>query len=134
MYPFAKKQHSDGRKVTRRVHGFKIDLDTSGSTQSVKFMIPYTACLMTKTSIINSIVGDKFDFKVLDTVTGTLTTVPNAPLNQFGHGVYAAAGYHSETSEYDAELFGGLQLEISVTPVDNTARSVYFNVILHELT
>lgn len=132
--PFAQKYHRDGRKLTRRVHGFKIDLDGTSNAQAVIFSVPYTACLMTSTSIISSVEGDKFDFKVLDTLAGTVSGVPNYPLNQFGFGVYAASSCYKEASEYDAELFQGLQIEVTVTPVDTVARSIYFNITLHELT
>ena len=134
IYPFAQKRHYDGRKLTRRIHGFKIDLDTSGTEQTVKFTIPYVACLMTSTSVVDAIPGDKLQFSVLDSTAGLLTGVPNYRLNQFGYDVYPAKDYYEERSEYDAELVVGLQLEIKVTPVDTTARSVYFNITLHELT
>lgn len=109
-------------------------LDGTSNQQSVTYTIPYTACLMTATTIVDAVAGDQCDFEVLDTTTGTVSGIANYSLNKFGHGVYPAKGFYTEVSEYDAELFAGLQLKISVTPVDTVTRSIYFNITLHELT
>lgn len=131
--PFASKQLLNGKKLFRRVHGVKLSLDGTSNAQSTSFTIPYTLCKMTSTVIVNGVAGDSVDFKVLDTSSGTVTGVPNYVLNQFGHGVYVSNNYYREDSEYDAELFMGLQMEITLTPVDTVARDVYFNITLHEV-
>ena len=131
--PFGAKKLRDGRSLFRRIHGLKLDLDTSGTDQKVTFLVPYVSAKITSTEIIGAKLGDRIDFKVLDTAAGTVTTVPNYPLNQFGYNVYPSEERYEQKSEYDADLFVGLQLEITVKPVDSVARSVYFNLVLHEV-
>jgi len=132
-YPFARKTHSDGRKLFRRLHGISLSLDTSGTQQSITFTIPYTSCLMTAAEVINSVSGDTLNFKILDTAAGTVSGVPNYELNQFGFNVNIPTDYYEAPSEYDSELFGGLQIKIEYNPIDSVARDVHFNLILHEL-
>lgn len=134
MFPFAKKIHTSGQKLTRRVRGFALALDTSGSAQSATFVVPYAQCLMTATEIVGARAGDRFKLEVLDTATGTVSGYPNVSLNTFGEDVYAFTGQYRAQSSYDAELFQGLQIKITCTPIDSEARNVYFNLELHELT
>ncbi len=131
--PFAAKRHSNGKKLFRRVHGFKLDLDGTLNQQNVTFTIPYVSCLMTAAEIVDAVAGDHINFKILDSTTGLVTTVPNYTLNQFGFNVYPAPKFHQEISEYDSELFGTLQVCVEYTPVNTVMRSVYFNLVLHEL-
>lgn len=133
-YPFAKKIHTDGRKVTRRTRGFALSLDGSGNPQSSSFTIPFVSCLLTATEVINAVAGDRLKFEVLDTSTGAVSTIPNYSLNSFGEDVYPANEFYRASSNYDAELFQGLQIKITVTPTDTIARSIYFNLELHELS
>lgn len=133
-YPFARKVHTDGRKITRRTRGFSLSLDTSGTAQSATFTIPYTSCLLTATEIVNAIAGDSFKFEVLDTSAGTVSGIPNYSLNTFGQDVYASKDFYRAQSSYDAELFGGLQIKVTCTPCDSVSRNVFFNLELHELT
>ena len=131
--PFGSKVLPNGKSLFRRIHGLKLDLDTSGSDQKVAFTVPYGSAKITSTEIIGAGLGDRIDFKVLDTAAGTVTTVPNYMLNQFGFDVYPSEGRYEQKSEYDADLFLGLQLEITVKPMDSVARPVYFNLVLHEV-
>ena len=131
--PFGSKKLPNGQSLFRRIHGLKLDLDTSGSDQKVTFTVPYGSAKITSTEIIGASLGDRIDFKVLDTASGTVTTVPNYMLNQFGFDVYPSEGRYEQKSEYDADLFLGLQLEITVKPMDSVARPVYFNLVLHEV-
>lgn len=132
-YPFARKTHSDGRKLTMRLRGFKLSLDTSGTAQSTTFTIPYTECLLNATEVVGAKFGDKITFEVLDTAAGTVSGTPNASLNTFGTDVYPSEGLYAVSSSYDASLFQGLQIKVTVTPADSTARDIYFNLHLHQL-
>lgn len=134
-FPFARKYHSDGRKLTRRSRGFTLDLDGTTSTQSATFTVPYTECLLTATEIINAQAGDAFKYEILDTAAGTVSTIPNYSLNTFGQDVYAAPDFYRAESLYDAALFVGLQVKVTCTPgAATSARKVFINLDLHELT
>lgn len=131
--PFASKKLPGNKSLFRRIHGIRLDLDGTLTSQKVTFVVPYASAKITSTEIISAVEGDQVDFKVLDTAAGTVTTVPNYPLNQFGYGVYPSVGRYEQRSEYDADLFLGLQLEITVTPCNTDVRSIYFNLVLHEV-
>lgn len=134
FYPFARKIHSDGRKLTRRSRGFTISLPGTSSPTAATFTIPFNFCLLSATEIVGARLGDSFKYEVLDTATGTVSTIPNYSLNTFGQDVYAAKDFYRADSTYDAELFLGLQIKVTCTPVDTDVRNVYINLDLHELT
>jgi len=132
-HAFASKILPNGKSLFRRIHGIKLTTDGTSNAQKIIFTVPYTSAKITSTEIIGAELGDKIDFKILDTAAGTVSTIPNYPLNQFGFGVYPSKERYEQKSEYDADLFLGLQLEITITPVDTTVRDVYFNLVLHEV-
>lgn len=131
--PFGSKKLLNGKSLFRRIHGLELQLDGTANPQTVVFMVPYISAKITSTEVVGAVLGDAIDFRVLDTAAGTISTIPNHPLNQFGHSVYPSQGRYEQKSEYDADLFLGLQLEVTVTPGDTTARSIYFNFVLHEI-
>lgn len=133
-YAFARKIHTDGKKLTRRSRGFFINLDGTGSVSHAVFVVPYQNCLISATEIVGAVLGDKFKYEILDTATGTLSGYPNGSLNIFGEDVYAAKDFYRAESAYDASLFGGLQIKVTCAPADNEIRKVYINLDLHELT
>lgn len=132
-YPFANKKLPDGKSLFRRIHGIKLTTDGTSNSQKIIFTVPYNSAKITSTEIIGAELGDIIDFKILDTTSGTATGIPNYMLNQFGFGVYPSKERYEQKSEYDADLFIGLQLEITLTPVDTLVRNVYFNLVLHEV-
>lgn len=131
--PFASKTLADGKNLFRRIHGIKLTTDGTTNAQTIIFVVPYTSAKITSTEIIGAELGDMIDFKILDTSSGIVTGIPNYTLNQFGFNVYPSKERYDQTSEYDADLFVGLQLEITLTPVDTIVRTVYFNLVLHEV-
>lgn len=131
--PFASKTLANGKSLFRRIHGIKLTTDGTSNAQKVIFTVPYASAKITSTEIIGAELGDMIDFKILDTSSGTVTGIPNFLLNQFGFGVYPSKEKYDQTSEYDADLFLGLQLEVTLTPADTVVRDVYFNLVIHEV-
>lgn len=130
--PFANKTLPDGKKVYKRVHGVSETLQ-SGQT-NIDFVIPHDACKITGVEIIAGIHGDKVNFKVYDTPTGTISGYPDVLLNQFGFNVYMAEGLHKELSNYDADLIKDMKVSLEYDAKDTGAeREVYVNFILHEV-
>lgn len=132
-YAFAKKVHWDGRKLTMRLRGVKLSLDTSGTPQSAIFTVPYTECLLNATEVVGAKLGDRIKFEILDTEYGTVSGMSNWSLNTFGEDVYPSENLYAVSSSYDAALFQGLQIKVTVIPMDSTARDIYFNLHLHQL-
>lgn len=131
--PFASKVLPDGSKLFERKHGVAGSSVAAGTSVSTVYTITYTNCKITAVEVIGGNENDQVDFEILDTVTGTVTTIPSALLNQFGFGVFITAGKYKEESRYDADLFVGLQLRMTYTNNSNSAVTPNFNVTLHEV-
>jgi hypothetical protein len=117
------------KKLYKRVHGIKSSL--SIGLNSTTFVTPHPECKITGVEVIGGSIGDTVNFKILDTATGTVSTIPNYMLNQFGFNVNVCAGSYEHKSEYEADLFQGLQILVEYSSVD--AKSVGFNFILNEV-
>ena len=131
--PFAAKVLSTGHKLFKRVHGVQTTV-TANSSGSLELVVPYVQCKITGIEIIGAEVGDTSNFNVYDNAAGTISTIPNLKLNQFGFNVNMAKTYHREESAYDADLIQGMKLEVEFTNSENINKLVCVNFILHELT
>lgn len=129
--PFASKR-AGKYKLYQRVHGLDYTFSATG-TETIEFTVPYATCKITGLEVFGGELGDTCNFKVHDTSTGTITTVPYYMLNQFGFDVRIAAGQYRHESAYDADLIGDMRLRIEYTNNGTAAKTVGFNIILHEL-
>lgn len=125
LSPFGAKKFVDENGVTRslfkRVHG--IESPVVIGNNDILYVIPYSWAKITAIEIIDGENGDKISLFVLDSLTGTYTTIPNYELNQFGFNVNVAKDYYSRDSKYDADLKVGMQVKIVYTSVSiKTAR------------
>lgn len=131
-YPFADKVLYNGSKIFTRIHG--VSASVHNEVDNIDFTVPYPACKITGIDIIGGKLGDKVNFKILDTVTGTLTGIPNYQLNQFGFSMNVAQDLHSYKSDYDADLFQNLVIRVEYDAIDEASeRPIYINFILHEV-
>lgn len=133
LYPFAAKALPNGKKLYKRKHGVFSNSISPGQTGVTVFVVPYLECKITETEVIAGQLGDKLNFRVLDTVAGTLTGTPSSSVNQFGFDVYITDGLYRESSNYDADLFQGLQLEIEYTNMGASSVTPKYNITLHEI-
>ena len=140
--PFGSKVLPDGKKLFTRVWGMAFPLDGTTNVQSATFTVPYAAAKITETEIVGATLGDAIDFTILDTITGAYqqslgipaeSVEPSKALNQFGFSVYPSEGRYSRKSDYDADLSYGLQIETRITPITTGVRTVYVNLVLHEV-
>jgi len=116
-------------KLYKRVHGMMIDCIV-GDNDFI-FTVPYTLAKLNILEIIGCEIGDTASFYVLDTVTGAVTQVPSMVLNQFGFDITVAKDYYEQRSEYDADVFAGLQLKCVISSV--SIKKIGVNFILNEL-
>lgn len=135
---FASKTTADGKSLYKRVHGASFNV-LNGATTNCRFTIPYTHCKIEAMEIINAHTGDLMDFKVLDTVTNTYSGLDtgtygaNFQLNQFGFNVYPVEGSYIHRSQYDADLYTGMILEIAYTNNSGSTKDIYVNYVLNEV-
>lgn len=129
--PFSAKT-IQGQKIFKRVHGVEFTLDSQN--KDLDFDVPYPSCKITGVELVGAELGDRVDFKILDTETGTISGLSRLMLNQFGFGVCLNPGFHVEKSTYDADLIQDLRLRISFQTHEATPnRKIYINYILHEV-
>jgi len=126
--PFASKE-IDGKKLYKRVHGVVVDCSIGLNTFDL--VIPYLEAKLNKIEIMWAPEECTADFKVYDTPTGIISTVPNYMLNQFGFGLGVAKDLHIEQSEYDADVIQDMKLSCELTT--STAKKICVNFILNEL-
>jgi len=127
-YPFGAKELND-KKIFKRVHG-KSDTLTTGSNDLI-FVVPYNWVKITGVEFVGSEIGDYASLYVLDSTTGTYSTVPDYQLNQFGFDVMLAKDIYSHKSEFDADLYLNMQIKIVYNSISD--KDVGINFILNEL-
>jgi hypothetical protein len=128
-HPFSSKELEEGKKLYSRTHGKEFDL-VLGSN-NLAFTVPYAEVKINEIEIMGAELGDSVSFLVLDSEVGTYSTIPNYPLNQFGFDVKCSAGSYRRKSNYDADLYQGMQLYMVYN--SKSAKKVYINYVLHEL-
>ncbi len=105
---------------------------TANSTQNIIFTLPYPKAKLNGIEILYGKKGDTCSFKVLDTTTGTYTTIPNYLLNQFGYNWNVEENAQKEILPYDADIFQGMQLVVEYTNNSNTDNLIGINFYIHE--
>jgi hypothetical protein len=139
--PFASKELPDGKKLFRRVHGFKVQLVANGDAVGT-FTIPYASAKINEAEIVNAPAGLTVDFEVLDTDQGTIqiskgvppgSAVPNLMLDKFGHDVNVAAVHYNDKSPYDADVIQGMKIRVTLKNPTNSTDLVGVNIVVHEV-
>ena len=123
-----------GQKLYRRKHGVAGSSIAAESSGIISLVVPYAQAKIDKIEIIGGRVGDSVDLKVYDTPTGTISTVPNYMLNQFGFGVFVCDNFYVDKSNYDADLIQDMKIELTYHNNHATDAIVpYLNVVLHQV-
>lgn len=117
------------KSLFKRIVGKQYSLVVGDNTLLYAETFPWVKFISLE--IINGEVGDYCSLYILDTATGTYSTVPNAPLNQFGYGANIGAGFYVQRSEFDADIYAGLQIKIVYTSV--SAKTVGINYVMNEV-
>lgn len=126
--PFAAKAIGI-KKLYKRITGISQNL--SEGSNNILFTIPFPWMKITGLEVINCESLDTVSMYVLDTATGTYTTVPNFVLNQFCFNVQLPKDYYVYKSEFDADLYQNMQIKIVYTSISE--KTVGVNFILNEV-
>lgn len=129
---FRKKYVAEGR-LYRRKHGFKSVEIPAGESRDIELVVPYDIVKINEVEFINAREGDTVDFKVHDTPTGTISTVPNLMLNQFGYACELPNGLYRDKSDYDADLIKDMKIVITYYNNGAEAYTAKGNIIYHEV-
>jgi hypothetical protein len=128
--PFDAKKLPDGKSLYRKVHGVKKTL--SGDT-TFDLVVPYDNAKITGVEVVWAPAGLQCDMKVYDTPTGTISTIPNLMLNQYGFDVGLGKDFYEENSNYDADLIKDMKIECLVKNPASLTDEICVNFILHEV-
>jgi hypothetical protein len=126
MTSFSAKTLANGKKLYKREHGIQATLTTGAN--NILFTIPYAWVKIIGLELMGGETLDTVDFYVLDSTTGTYSTVPNYVLNQFGFSVNVSAVKYEETCNYDADLYYGMQIKIVYNSISNKTVGINFNL------
>ena len=130
--PFASKVLPCGGKLYRRKHGIR-DTVEANSTKITQYVVPYARCKIDEIEIVGCTGHDNIDLLVRDTAFGSYSGYPNATLEQFGFNVCLADLFYSDTSNYDANLYGGMIIEMHYKNNEEDIKSIGYNIVLHEV-
>lgn len=126
VQPFASKSLPNGKKLFKRYHGEQYNV--TGGVNTLLYTISYSQVKIVGVDVINAEAGDRIDLLVLDSITGTYTTVPNYILNQFAFGVSTSKDFFRQESNYDADLYLGMQIKIVFTSQSDKTIGINFNL------
>lgn len=128
MPAFASKTFGT-KKLFKRVIGFTQALTTGANTVSWTCSFPWVKLMALE--LVGGEIGDIADLKVKDSNAGLITGVPNYLLNQFGWSYNIYGNYSKHYSEFDADLYAGLVIEITYTSISN--KTIGVNIITNEV-
>lgn len=130
---FADKLTPEGKSLFAREQGIAGVTVAAGATEDIIYTVAYPAVKINGAAIFGCQLGDTVNFKVLDSTTGTYTTVPNYQLNQFGYNVNMPADRYEKQYPYDADLYTGMQVKIEYTNNGGSSVTIYVNLDVHEV-
>lgn len=141
--PFSSKSVG-GKKLYRRKHGVGSICQpiTGVPFTDIPLVVPYNFCKIDKIEIVGCELGDKVNFKVYDNTEGIVqqsmgmplaSIVPNRLLNQFGFDVNVPKDFYEDHSQYDADLYKGMIVEVEYINNGNVSKFIGVNYTLHEM-
>lgn len=128
--PFASKELANGDKIFRRNHGYQ-HLMTTGES-SFEVVVPFK-CKLQEAEVIWCPEQVSVDFKVLDTAAGNYSGVPNYMLDQFGWAVNVAKDMYKDRSEFEADLYTGMRIQVTVYNNSGIEKTIGFNIKFCEI-
>lgn len=126
--PFASKK-INGKRLFKRVHG--IAQNCIVGENIFEFIVPYDQCKITGLEIVGAQNCDTADLEIYDSDVNPISGYAGIKLNQFGFSVNVCKDYYEHKSEYDADLYLGMKLEMHFFA--QAAGLIGINFILNEL-
>jgi hypothetical protein len=123
------------KSLFKRVVGIQFPLTVGDNTLMYTETFPWVKFMALE--IINGEMGDYVSLYILDTVAGTYTKAqtgtayPSAPLNQFGFNANIAPGFYQHKSEFDADVYQGLQIKIVYHSMSE--KTIGINYVMNEV-
>lgn len=122
---FASKLYGD-KALFKRLTGIKQNVVTGNNTFT--YTIPYPWVKIIGLEVVNSESLDTVDFEVLDSVNGNYSGTPNLKLNQFGFSLNLKKDFYEHLTNYDADLYQGMQLKFTYNSISDKTIGINFNL------
>lgn len=117
------------KSLFKRVVGIRNTLDTGDNTILYTETFPWVKFMAIE--VLGGEIGDYVSLYILDTITGSFSGVPSYQLNQFGFTANISKDFYSQKSEFDADIYAGLQIKIVYHSM--SAKNIGINFILNEV-
>lgn len=117
------------KKLYARNHGIQQALSAGSNT--ISYTISYPWVKMIGVEVVNAEALDYVDLKVKDTAQGTYSGTPNSVLNQFAYSHNIPKDYYIRLSQFDADIYQGMVVEVTFNSV--SAKTVGVNFIMNEV-
>lgn len=125
----ASKTTADGKKLFKRVHGIRADVVVG--TNTITWTIPYPHAKFLSIEFTEGLGAETAELNILDTATGTYSGVPNYKLNQFGFTTNIPKDFYAHKSEFDADLYQGMIIEVTFNA--KATNNIGINFVLNEV-
>ncbi len=126
---FASKLLPDGKKLFKRYCGIQPTVAIGENT--IIYTIPYSQVKIIGIDVMYAEALDNVSLFILDSTTGTYSTIPNYILNQFGFDVNISKDFFRQESNYDADLYYGMQIKLVYN--SQSAKTIGINFNLSEV-
>jgi hypothetical protein len=117
------------KKLYKRLTGVQYDVVEGDNI--FYFVIGYNWCKITGLEMVNSDMLEFCNFSITDSTTGAYSGVPNKVLSQFAYNVNLTDGSYKYLSEYDSDIYLGMQLKLEIHA--SRAKKIGINVFLDEV-
>lgn len=128
--PFASKDLPNGKKLFRRKHGYEFIVSNGVSIHEIT--VPYPQAKINELEVLNQGLNCKVNLRVIDTAAGTYSTIPNYVLDQFGFNVNLKPSFFEDTSQYDADVYLGMKIQLEINN-PNADFTMAVNIVFHEV-
>ncbi|MEO0271689.1 MAG: hypothetical protein ABIM30_01195 [candidate division WOR-3 bacterium] len=125
LSPFASKNLENNLKLFKRYVGIQQELNSG--TNVILYPIPYNWVKITGIDIINCSILEKISFEILDSTDGRYSGIPNFKLNQFSFSANLPNEFMSVKSNYDSDLYLGMQIKITYECISEKTIGINFD-------
>lgn len=117
------------KKLFKRIHGIQ-KLAIIGVTELI-FVVPYSWVKINGIELVGGDSLDTISLYILDSTTGSYSGHANYQLNQFGFEANIPKDYYINVSEFDADLYQGMQIKVEYT--STSIKKIGLNLLLTEV-
>jgi hypothetical protein len=104
-----------------------------GDTYSFDYVIPHAQCEFNGVEILYAEGKDVVNLKILDTSTGTYSTIPDFILDQFGTAWNVSKEVCIKELDYNATLYQGMRIVVEYTNNHTAAVEIAVNLNIHKV-